>query len=642
MKLIHVIGLMICLSILCVLPVFALETLQDDVTTPSYYVSTNYYAANVGGAYGVPRTLTTSNIESTKGTSALIHFDDSGWVSTYSITEAYNETPFVATTGGTTIGTGVVGYQRSFNALGGELPGYQYLVFTSWDIGTLVGAKVITLTYDTSFPLLTLKTSTGGWSSAPATGYFVWSGGDKPTGTTTWNKRFEFENSYSVTKGAGFGTVGTVWKYSLAHGDTFLSQAFVINATSGTVVTSDSGVTSLSLHFDTPTESIVIAILDSEGTWHNTTTLFSVASPSSSVYSININPSTLTLPGYVAGTLVGTGSDLAKVTDIDWSWADGTGAYDFYEGGNTSRPLSYTKVGSTWYGYEVGFGGLGGAYSRNKGTAFLNPVTLSNISSSGTKIVTCFIGTSDGYWYTLTGSLTVAQGGMQTFIVEATDAQSNALVSYADISVLDKSTGLWSNVTSSGGTYNYLFQYNSNLQVEAIATGYARTQMNWTILPYPSYIFKIPMYPTGSIAAANVSLNVVVLEGSTSGVFPNAQVRLNDGQVKTTTGAGVANFNVSATKQYQIIASYTGYNSATRTLTTGAGGTSQDTYLTLNRIVVTTAPTLAPGVTAQVTLDTRTNAQKDQGMMDQIRGYADLLIPVACFMTLLYMFGYKA
>jgi hypothetical protein len=329
------------------------------------------------------------------------------------------------------------------------------------------------------------------------------------------------------------------------------------------------------------------------------------------------------------------------ITDISWDWTDATGSYDFYESGNTSRPLDYTKVGTTWWGYERGAGGIGGAYSRNKGTTFPNPVTLSNISSSGYKLVTCFIGTSDGYWYTLTDDLTVEQGGMQTFVLEATDAYSNALVGYTDFSVLDKSTSLWSNVTASGGVYNYLIPYNTNIYIEGKADGYGKTTKNWTILPYPSYIMKLPMYPSGTIAATNVTLNVVVLDGSTSGVFPNVQVRLSDGQVKSTSGAGVASFTVLAAKSYQIIASYSGYSSATRTLTTGTGGTSQDTYLTLNRIVVTTAPTLPPGVTAVVTLDTRTNAQKDLDMMNQIREYAPMLITLAMLMTMMYLVGYK-
>jgi len=230
----------------------------------------------------------------------------------------------------------------------------------------------------------------------------------------------------------------------------------------------------------------------------------------------------------------------------------------------------------------------------------------------------------------------------QYLIIEATDVYSNALVSDTTISVKNTIKGVWTNVTASGGTHGFVFDFLTPLYIEGIAPGYSRSTKSWTVVPYSAYILKLPMYPTGTVAAANVSLNVVVLDGGTSGVFENAQVRLSDGQVKFTSGAGVAVFNVSAVKSYQIVASHSGYTSATRTLTTGSGGTSQDTYLTLNRIVVTTAPTLPPGVTAVVTQDTRTNAQKDQGMMDQVREWGSILIPVACLMTLLYMFGYKA
>jgi len=149
------------------------------------------------------------------------------------------------------------------------------------------------------------------------------------------------------------------------------------------------------LNFDIQTESIYIAVQDSLGDFHNSSVLFSVAPAQPNIYSIVVSPSTLTLPSTVSGSIhADPVSALLDITDIDWSWADGTGAYDFDEGGNTSRPLSYTKVGTTWWGYERGAGGIGGAYSRNKGTTFPNPVTLSNISSSGYKLVTCFIGTS--------------------------------------------------------------------------------------------------------------------------------------------------------------------------------------------------------------------------------------------------------
>lgn len=630
--------LFILVAFVLIIPcVSALEMLQDDIVAPAQYISANY-EGDIGGSlisFGAVRAI---NIEYLDGTSALIHADYPGTVTTYGGSDASAETSFVGTVSGVQVCDGVIGYQRSWNWLGVEQPGLQYLVFTSWDVGTLTGQKDIVITYDADIVHLHTSPSYGSWVVTPPTGYLFWVNtgtNNKMGGYYTLNKHFLFENSYSVTKGLGLGIVGSIWKQSLAGGSTYLSRAFVINATNLQIVTSEIVLSDDTFHFNVPTESIYIALSDTEGTWHNTSALFTVANASASSYSILINPSTLTLPGSVQGSLIGSGADLAKVTDIDWYWDDGTGSYDFNEGGNTSRPLSYTKVGTTWWGYERGAGELGGSYSRNKGTAFPNPVTLSNISSSGYKIVTCFIGTSDGYWYTLTSGLTVEQGGMQTLIVEATDAYSNALVSYTDMSVLDKSSNLWSNVTASGGVYNYLFPYNANLYIEGIATGYRRTTKNWTVIPGSAYILKLPMYPTGSIDATNVSLSVVVLDGATSGVMQGVNVRLSDGWVRTTTGAGVAEFTVLATTQYKITATHAGYQSATRTLTTGAGGTAQDTYLTLNRIVVTTAPTLPPGVTAVVTLDMRSWAEKDAAMMEQIRDAGPGLIGLAILATML-------
>jgi hypothetical protein len=645
MKLWKIVGLMICLSILVAVPVSAAETYQDDITGTGALTS-DYYDSVSETANCPMNNLIVYNANLVDTATVLIQFDKPGGATAVYAAGAFagDTTWFEAKKGAALVGTGTLGYQRLYDGAGVEQPGYQYLQFATWDNSGLAGTETLDITHGAYNLTTYLCGATGaGWTIAPpASGAISFSsGGSRGSGLTMFRRQFAFTNSYSATKPAGLGIVGTVWKSALAGGTFYSSRAYVINATDNQIVTSQGALSLDSLHFDIQTESIYIATVDINGDFHNSTTLFTVTPEVAGTYSISVLPATLTLPGTVQGSILGSSADLAKITDIDWSWTDATGTYDFNEAGNTSRPLSYTNVSGTWWGYELGAGGVGGQYSRNKGATFPNPVTLSNVSSSGYKLVTCFIGTSDGYWYTLTDDLMVDQGGMQTLVIEATDAYSNALVSYADISVLDKSTNLWSNITASGGVFNYLFPYNSNLYIEGIANGYGRTTKNWTVLPYPSYILKLPMYPTGTIAATNVTLNVVVLDGSTSGVFPNAQVRLSDGQVKSTSGAGVATFTVLAAKSYQIIASYTGYSSATRTLTTGTGGTSQDTYLTLNRIVVTTAPTLPPGVTAVVTLDTRTNAQKDLDMMNQIREYAPMLITLAMLMTMMYLVGYK-
>lgn len=363
---------------------------------------------------------------------------------------------------------------------------------------------------------------------------------------------------------------------------------------------------------------------------------------SNETYTFGILPSTTNFGGDIESHVGSSNATIQRIAEYTVNYVDVYGQNQpLKEAGSSSNILDYVKIGGLWYGWNLD----SSSFDNLKGSAF--PAAIPSIANmgTGTFTFTCNIRKTDGVWIALTDTLQIGAGAelnaTQRLTVEATDSVNNALITNTDIRLQNKGTLNWTNVTATAGVYDFYVPYYANLYIQGSAGGYQLATKNWTVLPYASYILKLPMYPNGTIAAANVSLNVVVLDGGTSGVFPNVNVRLSDGQVKFTSGAGVATFTVLAAKSYQIIASYTGYSSATRTLTTGTGGTSQDTYLTLNRIVVTTAPTLPPGVTAVVTLDTRTNAQKDLDMMNQIREYAPMLITLAMLMTMMYLVGYK-
>ena len=318
------------------------------------------------------------------------------------------------------------------------------------------------------------------------------------------------------------------------------------------------------------------------------------------VYAITVVPDTISYLGAATGTIVSGGGDMSKITDISWSWADSTGSYDFNANGNTSRPLDYTKIGATWYGYEVGVGGIGGGYTLNMGVTMPNGLNLNNLSSPGLKTVTCFIGTSDHLWYTLTAPLTVDSSGMQTISLDAKDSATGMLIAHTDFKVKNKANGLWTNVTAPLGTYDFLYPKNSNLYTESSAAGYYTTIKDLTGSMVPTYRFWIVMYKTATIAVGNVTVQVEITDAFNQAPIPGALVHVyptgQNGESKLTSNSGVATFNTSELSDYTITVTKYGYQNGGTSIVTGAGGTAISITITLQRATAPTPTVTVPTV----------------------------------------------
>jgi hypothetical protein len=362
----------------------------------------------------------------------------------------------------------------------------------------------------------------------------------------------------------------------------------------------------------------------------------------SEFYTFAIVPDSVNLGGTYSAQITSSEPAAPGAVEITINYVDSYGqTQPMKDPAATTAIASYTKIGADWFAYST----LYHDYVVAKGTVMPTSVSTMADMGVGTFIFTCNIRMPDNVWYSLTDSLVVGEGAAvnttQKLTIEAKDYLTGALVSGTDFNVLNKASTLWSNVTAVGGKYDFWLPYNTQLDIEAVAGGYATAKKNWTVTNVPVYDLWMIMYAGETPAATNVSMSVNVLDGNTMNLMPNVNVRLNDGQVKTTSNAGVATFTVLAAKTYQIIASYPGYQSGSRTFTTGTGGISQEVAVIIYKSVITTAPSLPPGVTAQVTVDTRTDQQKDNEMMGIIRTNAPLLIEVAILMTLMYMLGYK-
>ena len=333
MKLLHIVGLMICLCVLVVGSVLALETVLDEITTSPSFASANYKLVPAGATtaqYCITQ-IAVKNIENTMGTSALIHFDTVGTDIAHFApgAPASAETSFTLYDGATLVGTGTFGYQRLYDGVGTEIPGYQYLTFSQWNIIGLSGNKLLALNFDrTIVPIAGMHSGQyAAYSPAPPTGYVVFADGVEGVSFqasqwTTYNKAMAFAASYSVSKGIGLGIVGTIWKYGLTDLTVYNSRAFVINATSLTTAASDATLNDDALHFNIPVDTIYIAVLDANGNWHNTSTIFTTSPASYAVtYAINLNPTTITSTTTTSAIIsADPSSSLLQIGDAAWSW----------------------------------------------------------------------------------------------------------------------------------------------------------------------------------------------------------------------------------------------------------------------------------------------------------------------------------
>jgi hypothetical protein len=541
-----------------------------------------------------PTSISVTNIEITQGVVALVRFDNGMRPTYFSATPTGDVATFTAKIGTDLIGTGSFGYQRNFQAAWpySEIDGYQFLDFSSWNPGTYTGNQIVNLTISGGINGLNWTNFVGGLGAPPEGRLYFGVGvdGALPTATGIYilNRASTFHATYTVTKPAGIGISGSVDKLGT------VGRIFVFNGTSETILVSDSTFNSNNSNINVPVQTIRISAMDTFLNWYNTSALFTVPTPTPTPtpspgggYSITVVPSTIPMTSSTVGTIIG--SNIGKINDITWWGNDATGGvYYFYEAGNTSRPLGYNNQSGTWYGFDPGTS----SYTNLKGT-IPNPITISNISSGGITTITCFIGTSDGNWYALTTPITIQQAGGQTLTIQAKDFDTGSLVGYTDISVQNVATGAWTNATASSGSYNFVYPYATQLYIEAVATGYAKSTKTWSTTHTPTDTLWLIMYRGVTPPAANVTLQVAVYDNFNLAPIPGALVHVfqmlgTGGESKLTSSAGSTSFNTSENTVYTIAVTKYGYQNGGMSVDTGPGGNIIDEVIMLNRA---TAPT---------------------------------------------------
>lgn len=489
------IGLILCLMLALVAAPAMAASGTFDSTTGSFWQTT--YGVSHGGAAGY--NITGIKIEDTQNWTGFysLYADISGSDTAPSHS---GSTAVSIYSGNTIVGTGIFGY--SYDAITAKYG--VYLHISSWNTGTMTGEQLFNFTTPALAPVWSLNQLKGSGPSVAVLGVnegnFAEAGAlYTPTATVIRVVTTEFHNTYATSYTPPISDI-TVTK--LVNTVLYPSKVYVMSGT--TVKASNTTLTG-----DTFTASIVntpfftINVTDLYGNWYVTPIIY--GSGSAPTYTISVLPTNITTTTSASGGLASTtDTTLAGLTDIAWKWSDDTGTYNFNEGGNVSRPLDYTNKGGTWYGYEVGAGGLGGSYILNKGTNVPNPVTLSNIPTTGNKTIICFIGVSDGNWYELTTPITVGGAGTEAYTTTRAvmiDWASGSHLNYGTISFRNLATGVWTNLSTNTGDGIVSISSSpvAKWDIYGNAAGYMQSVkfgMSASQSPASINLYSLPMYPT--------------------------------------------------------------------------------------------------------------------------------------------------
>lgn len=303
--------------------------------------------------------------------------------------------------------------------------------------------------------------------------------------------------------------------------------------------------------------------------------------------------------------------------------------YDEFEV-NGHEPTWMRRSDGHWYQYNEDTS----AYDIDWGTSFPE-VTTGTITTPGTFTLTASFWEETGGGGTATDTVTVAGAGVLIPITFRTkDYGSGSTVAPSTINMKNIGNGTWQNQTATTGTLQYNVVVGQWYQWTGTATGYIESSAvsdKFTI----ARDVDIVLMKTITVGAGNNTCWVQVSDDKLT-PLSGAAVLLSDGQYKTTGTSGVVTFTVLEGGTYQIDVSKSGYVAQTRTVQ--VVGTTNAFSFELSKQHATTVPTTAPGEAP--TVDTRSDTEKDQEMMDIIRTSGPDLIQLAILVTIITMVGW--
>jgi len=310
-------------------------------------------------------------------------------------------------------------------------------------------------------------------------------------------------------------------------------------------------------------------------------------------YALTITPLSVNYGANFTATITSSTGGFPGISEIKYGWEQGGTSDILYDPTNTDYAHDYSNISGTWYEFDS----VAHTFSINRGAAIPTPKNATANFGTGLFTIKAYLIKTTGQVITLSASLTVTSAGMQTLTIDAKDFDTGALVSTAHIKVLNIATGAWDNRSASGEEVFY-YPYSQNLYIEVPATGYVTANKNWSVTHVPTYNLWMIMYRGVTPPAANVTLEVEVIDWDNLATIPGALVHVyptgQNGESKLTSVTGVATFNTSENTDYTISVSKYGYQNGGSIINTGPGGTAINEVIILHRAVAPTPTVTVP------------------------------------------------
>jgi hypothetical protein len=543
-------------------------------------------------------------------------------------------TPVNLYEGNTLLGTGQFGF--SYSSVSTQYS--VYLFVSSFDPGTLTGTHYLNFTTPSGMALWNLsgmKVKSVATGTEPTNSIVFASGGvAKVEYTYVKYQSAEFHNTYVTSYASPISTILVTKIISLKP---YPSQVYIMQGTtvlaSNTTLTTDNFTVNLA-----GAPYFTINATDMWGNWYVSPLIYGAGT--APVYTISVLPANITTTTSASGGITSTIDPLLNgIIDIGWKWSDAAAPYynEFYDSGNTSRPLLYAKKGTTWYGWD----NLADDYMVNKGASIPNPVILSGITTSGEKIVRCVIMTSDGNAYILTAPLTVGganASGTVTTGAKLIDALSGNYITGGTVSFQNVATGTWTNQTTTSTGKVYVSSSPSvKWNLWGTASGYitvSRFGLD-SSTPGSTSVYALTMYPSSYLPAPGGA--TTLLATVTSVCQQQYQNECSDlpldgvtVTIRSTDGVTFSQSGVTGTGTGMYVPNHTAYfwsaNKIDGTYESVSGNftVSDEPVYTLGiqmaQIFVTPTPSLAPGQTPMPTGVTPTMTQAAGQSIQEFRG----------------------
>lgn len=562
---------LLCLCLLLIIPISG-EILEGNITygpIMTQEVGSGGTGANVGGNYPI-HFLNVHNIEYATGIVAIISYQ-SDFMNFDVGAPAGAATEYQAhltNSAGAVIFSGTLGYQRIFNALGIEQYPYIWLTVDGFDQNatTLTGNQQFYIQYSETALHHARATQ---YYSSPASPYPSGNGifsfvNEAPNGrhfgqVININKNYFFQNDYVAIKPKGIGIEGTVSK--LVGGLTYPSKVTVYNGATDAIITSQTGIDSLSVNFATTASSIKISTKNSLNIVTNSSRLFTP------LYSYNLTPNPTNLNQKPYGVLSGELLNLKfySISDI----TVGTQHPTFY---NPTESYNYNFLKNStgyWNAYTLNEG-----YSYNLGTAIPNNL-LFTFYEGGTRTIKITAIDSLNEQYIFYATVVITGSGANEYTLYPVDYINGNFVSGATLSIKDiQNQSFIANRTVITADDCVFYLNTGWYGIYAIAPNF-NPQYNGVTFISGSKSEQIVLYPLGGISG-DITNSTVILKAQTEpNLYPlqGAIIKvsgesLSSDLIQTTTFAGVATFELQNSTTYKAEMTAQGYNTVTMYFTT--------------------------------------------------------------------------